>query len=159
ALQFGVRLLCRPDLDRPHAERTLAAVERNVQHLVDLTQKLEAIARMHNSSDNPIVQKVSATAIVQEAARQLREMTDAHGVDIRIAQDLPTLVVDVGRLELLLVNLLSNAVKYADQAKAERYATVSGADTTDGWCQVEVSDNGVGIPAHALTVIFHRFAR
>src|SRR5262249_20338132 len=78
---------------------------------------------------------------------------------IRIAQDLPTLVVDVGRLELLLVNLLSNAVKYADQAKAERYATVSGADTTDGWCQVEVSDNGVGIPAHALTVIFHRFAR
>jgi signal transduction histidine kinase len=159
ALQFGVRLMRRPDLDRPRAERTLAAVERNVQHLVDLTQKLEAIARMHANGDNVVVQKVSVTAIVQEAARQMREMADARGVDIRIAEDLPTLVVDVGRLELLLVNLLSNAVKYSDEAKAERYAAVSGADAADGWCQIAVSDNGIGIPADAQTVIFHRFTR
>jgi signal transduction histidine kinase len=159
ALQFGVRLLRLPDLDPPRAERTLAAIERNVQHLVDLTHKLETIARVHSHDDNVIVQEVSATAVVQEAARQLREMAEARGVDIRVADDLPTLLVDVGRLELLLVNLLSNAVKYADQAKTERYAVVSGADAPEGWCRLEVSDNGIGIPAHALTVIFQRFTR
>jgi signal transduction histidine kinase len=89
----------------------------------------------------------------------MREMADARGVDIRIAEDLPTLVVDVGRLELLLVNLLSNAVKYSDQAKAERFAAVSGADLGDGWCQITVSDNGIGIPANALNAIFQRFTR
>jgi len=159
ALQFAVRLMRHPDLDRTHADRTWAAVERNVQHLVDLTQKLEAIARMHGSGDNAVVQKVSVTAIVQEVARQMREMADARGVEIRIAEDLPTLIVDVGRHELLLVNLLSNAVKYSDQAKTERYAAVSRADAPEGGCQIAVSDNGVGIPAHALTVIFHRFTR
>src|SRR5262245_51658142 len=159
ALQFAVRLMRHPDLDRTHADRTWAAVERNVQHLVDLTQKLEAIARMHGSGDNAVVQEVSVTAIVQEVARQMREMADARGVEIRIAEDLPTLIVDVGRLELLLVNLLSNAVKYSDQAKTERYAAVSRAEAADGGCQSEVSDNGIGIPVHSLTVIFHRFTR
>jgi signal transduction histidine kinase len=159
ALQFGLKLLRVPDLDSPRSERTLAAVERNVQHLADLTQKLEAIARMREDSDNAVVQKVAVTTIVQEVARQLREMATARGVDIRIADDLPMLMVDVGRLELLLVNLLSNAVKYSDQAKADRYAAVSGADASDGWFQIAVSDNGIGIPPHALTVIFQRFRR
>ena len=159
ALQFGARLLRRPDLDRPRIERTLDAVERNVQHMVELTHKLEAIARVHSNDDNAIVQDVSATAVAQEAARQLREMADARGVDSRIADDLPTMIVDVGRLELLLVNLLSNAIKYSAEAKSDRYVIVSGADTGDSVCQLEVSDNGIGIPAHALTAIFHRFTR
>ena len=38
--------------------------------------------------------------------------------------------------------------------------TVTGRISSDGqWCEVDVSDNGVGIPAHALTSIFRRFSR
>jgi signal transduction histidine kinase len=158
ALQFGVRLLQR-DVDAPRVERTLAAVERNIQHLVDLTHKLESVARMHSDGDNPVVQEVSATTIAQEAVRQLREMADAHGVVMRVAPDLPTLVVDVGRLELVLVNLLSNAVKYSDAAKPDRHVSVTGANDDDVWCHIEVADNGMGIPSHALSAIFQRFTR
>ena len=159
ALQFGVSLLRRPDLDRERADRTFAAVERNVQRLVDLTQKLETVARMQGDSDSPIVQEISATTVAQEAARQLREMADVRDVEIRIAEDLPTLTVDVGRLELVFVNLLSNGVKYADPAKARRHVEISGETGADGLCRIEVRDNGVGIPPHALTAIFQRFTR
>jgi signal transduction histidine kinase len=158
ALQFGVSLLRRPDLDRQHAERTLAAVERNVQHLVELTHKLEVVARVQGAGDSPLVQEVSVTTIAQEAARQLREMADARGVDIRVAEDLPTLSVDVGRLELVFMNLLSNAVKYSDASKPERHVDVSGSVEGDT-CRIEVRDNGVGIPEHALAAIFQRFTR
>jgi signal transduction histidine kinase len=159
ALQFGVSLMRQPNLDPQRAERTLAVVDRNVRHLVDLTHKLEAVARMHGNGDNPVVQEVSAATVAQEAARQLREMADAHGVDIRIADDLPTIVVDVGRLELVLLNLLSNAVKYSDPAKPARRVHVTGADHGDASCRIDVADNGVGIPAHALSAIFQRFTR
>jgi two-component system sensor histidine kinase SenX3 len=37
--------------------------------------------------------------------------------------------------------------------------TVTGRACDDGQCEVDVSDNGVGIPAHALTSIFRRFSR
>lgn len=157
ALQFGVRLLRRADLDPGRAERIWDGVERNVHHLVDLTHKLEAVARVHGG-DGPIVQELSTTTVAQEAGRQLREMADAHGVEIRVAEGLPTLTVDAGRLELVFVNLLSNAVKYADTTKAERYVSVTAA-LDGGWCRIEVRDNGVGIPQQALATIFQRFTR
>ena len=157
ALRFGVGLLRKPELGEVQTERALSAVERNVQHLVDLTEKLEAVARTQNS-DNPIVQEVSASTIAQEAGRQVREMADARGVDVRIADNLPVITVDVGRLELVLVNLLSNAIKYSDPGKPERFVDVSGE--TDGeWFRIDVRDNGVGIPSDALNTIFQRFTR
>jgi len=159
ALQFGVSLLRRPGLDQQRTERTLAAVERNVEHLVELTRKLETLARMQSSGDNPVVQEVAASTIAQEAARQLREMADARGVVIQIADDLPTVTVDVGRLELVFLNLLSNAVKYSDPAKHVRQVEVTGAAGADEECHLSVRDNGVGIPPQALTAIFHRFTR
>src|SRR6185503_14334065 len=55
ALRFGVSMLRIPSLDGDQAARTLAAVERNVEHLVDLTQKLEAVARTQHNGDNAIV--------------------------------------------------------------------------------------------------------
>lgn len=160
ALQFGVNLLRRaPHAEPERVERTWASVERTVQHLVGLTHKLESVARMQSRDDGPLVQEVSAKTVAQEAARQLREMADARGVDIRIADDLPTLTVDVGRLEVVFVNLLSNAIKYSDSAKTERHVEVSGAMDGEARCRIEVCDNGVGIPQHALTAIFQRFTR
>ena len=158
-LQVGVSLLRRFELDADRRERTLAAIERNVQSLVDLTVKLETVARVRDGSDNVVVQEVAATAIVQEAVRQLREMAESRGVDIHISDTLPTLTVDVGRLELALVNLLSNAIKYSDPEKPERHVEVCEAETQEGWCRLEVRDNGIGIPQYSLEKIFQRFER
>jgi signal transduction histidine kinase len=158
ALQWGVRALRETALDRPTMERTLAAVERSVEHLIDLTGKLESIARVRSDGDNPVVQTVSISTVGQEAARQLREMADARGVDIRVADDQPALTVDVGRLELTFVNLLSNAIKYSDPDKEERYVEIA-AEGRDDWVHVHVRDNGIGIPPAALATVFDRFTR
>ena len=112
ALQFGISLLGQAHLDPERTRRTLETVERNVRHLIDLTHKLETVARMHNEGDNAVVQEVSSGTVAAEAARQLREMADARGVEIRVLDALPTLTIDVGRLELTFVNLLSNGIKY-----------------------------------------------
>ena len=108
---------------------------------------------MHNEGDNPIIQEVSSGTVAAEAARQLREMADARGVEIRVRDALPTLTIDVGRLELTFVNLLSNAIKYADEAKAVRWVEISGLESADGWCQIVVRDNGLGIPSDAVAKI------
>jgi len=159
ALQFGVKLLKVEGLDQARTHRTLEIVERSVDQLVVLTQKLETIARMNDAGDNPIDQEVSVATVANEAARQVREMADARSVEIRVSDALPTVTVDVGRLELTLVNLLSNGIKYSDAAKPERYVEITGGETGDDLCRIMVSDNGVGIPAASLQTIFHRFTR
>lgn len=158
-VQFGITLLQHPALDPQRARRTWEAVERNVGHLVDVTRKLESIARLHGTQDTPLVQRVSLTAVAQEAARQVQDMAQARGVQVTVEEGLPEATVDVGRLELSIVNLLSNAIKYADADKASRHVQVLGGLEPDGWCVVEVRDNGIGIPHDALSTIFERFTR
>ncbi|WP_157899012.1 sensor histidine kinase [Luteitalea pratensis] len=159
-LQFGVTLLQRPDLDGARTTRLWEAMERNVAQLVEVTRKLEAVARLGGGQDTPVLQAVALTTVAQEASRQLHDMAEARGVAITIADDLPELLVDVGRLELVLVNLLSNGIKYADPSRPTRHVMVTGRTSSDGeWCEVDVSDNGVGIPAHALNGVFRRFSR
>ena len=159
ALQFGISLLGQAPLNAERTRRTLETVERSVRHLIDLTHKLESVARMHNDGDNPVVQEVSSGTVAAEAARQLRDMADARGVEIRVLDALPTLTIDVGRLELTFVNLLSNAIKYSDEAKPARWVEISALDSTDDWCRIGVRDNGLGIPPDSVARIFERVTR
>jgi signal transduction histidine kinase len=159
ALAVGVRLIREAALDGPELQQMLASVERHVQHLGQLTGKLEAIARVRSSDDNAVVQRVPVASVAQEAARQLLEMAEARGVEIRIADSLPALTVDVGRLELALVNLLSNAIKYSDPAKSTRFVEVCAGSPASGLTPIHVRDNGIGIPEASLGTIFQRFTR
>ena len=162
AVQFGVGLLRQPQVDAARGARVLEVVERNVTRLVELTHTLEIVARMRNPTDNAVVQEVPVSTVVGEAARQIREMADARGVEIRVDDSLPTLptlTVDVGRLELTFVNLLSNSIKYSDPVKSTRYVDIAGDVHGDNACRIIVRDNGIGIPATAVRTIFDRFTR
>ena len=134
-------------------------IERNVQRLVDMTLTLERIARIGAQDDSAMRQRVELAVVAKEAARQLREMSQANAVDVRIGGGMPEVHVDVGRLELTLVNLLSNAIKYADPNKPSRYVEVSARTVSDEQCLIEVRDNGLGIPTERIPEIFRRFTR
>jgi len=159
ALHIGTTLLAQAEIDPQSARRTIEVLQRNVARLIDLTNKVEAVARMAPAPDNAVLQTVEVSAVVEEAARQLREMADARGVEIRVTNGLPRLAVDVGRLELVFVNLLSNAIKYCDPEKPERYVEVTGQEKDRDQYLIVVRDNGLGIPQEALASIFGRFTR
>ena len=103
------------------------------------------------------VQRASVTAVAREAARSLRGIAESRGVEIRVSDDLPEIVIDVGQLELLLVNLLSNAVKYADLAKPTRIVDVTSAPSDDSHCVIQVRDNGIGMDTDRLAHVFTPF--
>lgn len=159
AVRTAAAVLRLPGVSGEQREVSAAMIERNVQRLVDMTVTLERIARIDAQDDSAMRQRVELAVIANEAARQLREMAQAAGVSVRIADDMPEARVDVGRLELTFVNLLSNAIKYADSSKPERYVEITGRLLTDGQCLIEVRDNGLGIPTSRIPEIFRRFTR
>jgi signal transduction histidine kinase len=158
-LATGVSLLRAPTLGEEHRALTLEMMTRNIAVLVDMTQKLERLARLDGGGDTPSLQSLSLGTIAHEAARQLRDMADARGVTIQIADGMPDVIVDVGRLELALVNLLSNAIKYSDPSKSERIVTIAARATSEGGCTIEIRDNGIGIPPERIERIFQKFTR
>lgn len=65
-------------------------------------------------------------------------------------------VVDDEQLERVINNIISNAVKYMD--KAQKKIIFSVNDTGD-YIQVNLTDNGKGVPREELMRIFERFYR
>jgi signal transduction histidine kinase len=158
-LQFSVRLLRS---ERPESERQariLEIVETNVERLVNLTNQLERIARVQQRKEDPARQEVDVSMLAREVARQLRDMAEHRGVEIRTAADLPVVVTDVARLELILMNLVSNGIKYADPAKAERFVEVFLSGASEDGRTICIRDNGIGVPAEDVPFIFESFYR
>ena len=147
--------------DAGRQSHLLAVMERNVSRLSQLMEQLETLSRLRTArADAPDVQQTDVASVAWEVARQLREMADARGVDIQVLEPLPALVIDMARLELILMNLMSNAVKYSDPDKPQRAVRVEEAPSSDeATLCIAIRDNGLGIPADQLPTVFHRFVR
>jgi signal transduction histidine kinase len=157
-LQGLARVLPRLNEDS-EAAALVGSLERNVERLADVASKLELLARLTRTSEVALnEQAVNLGMLVADVARQLGEMAEVRGVRVEIADALPTLLVDSGRAELVMMNLLANAVKYSDPDKADRAVRVH-PDPSVPHPRVVVSDNGLGIPHSKLTAIFDQFVR
>jgi len=156
ALQFAIRLLRTPDTEGTEIDRDrlTALLERNIHSSVELTRQLTRLSGLDPKTSELQVQRISLTSVAREAARQLGDMASARGVDVRVSDDLPEVVVDVAAVELMLVNLISNAIKYSDPQKAERFVEIEPASAEDSEWAVSVRDNGIGIPAKDLENVF-----
>jgi len=137
----------------------LDVAERNVKRLSQLLAMLSTLALTEPETDNPQLQLVDVSKIIDDVMEQLRESADARGVSLVNAVEPVNLTIDFSRLELVLVNLISNGIKYRDPAKANN-AVVEVTRTNDaGGIQLHIRDNGLGIPASQQSRVFRRFFR
>ena len=153
--------------DPQRLAKVAATVRTSADRLSWLVENLQRIAQMRDAVDVPSEQRVELTQLAAEVARQLSEMAAARGVTIRVAPDLPGLLGDPARIELVLLNLVANAVKYSDPRKPEPFVEIVRARRTEdavaseggATCTICVRDNGLGIPEADQPVIFDRFFR
>jgi signal transduction histidine kinase len=145
--------------DEPETVRLLATLERNVVRLGEVATTLERLAQLSPAPEHlPNQQEVDLGAVARDVARQLEDMAAARDVRIHVGEDLPRVLADAGRIELVLINLLANAVKYSDPNKAQRMARVV-ADAGVPYPCIRVEDNGLGIPQSRRESIFEQFVR
>ena len=161
-LQFAVKLLASREVwtDAAKRDRLVATADRNVTRMSETLGKLVELSRASKGPDNALVQRVDLAAMVGGVIDQLGEMAEVRGVEIRAADGLPAITVDVARLELILLNLVSNAIKYSDPDKPVRFVgiAVAPADRPDVFT-LAVRDNGLGIAESDQRTVFARFYR
>ncbi len=76
-------------------------------------------------------------------------------LDVHFAQGLPPVRMDKTSLRQVLVNLAENALKYSGQEPKVQIKAQADA----GWVDLEVVDQGQGIPEADLKRVFERFYR
>ena len=100
--------------------------------------------------------EVNVGGVLSEAAARHRLTAESAGVHLS-AVDTNGLMVRADRLQLVsaVSNLVDNAVKYSNDGGTVRLS----AAVVGEMLEIEVADQGVGIPARDLDRIFERFYR
>lgn len=147
-------------LDSVRVARIVSTISSSAERLSRLVTNLERLSRLTDPLDMPSQQEVDLQALAAEVVRQVDEMATARDVVIRInVAEVPPLLIDSARLELVLLNLVSNAIKYCDPRKPDRFIEVAASLTSTEMCAIIVRDNGLGIAEQDQTAIFDRFFR
>jgi signal transduction histidine kinase len=163
AIRGAASLLAEPWLDGAQRDRFQHMIMENADALQHVLSNLESLSRIDGEARQR--RNVLLPQACVEVKRQLRDISDARGVEIRISPDLPAVEVDAAGVELCLVNFLSNAIKYSDPDKRERWVEVTAdlrfgeASSSGGELIVYVRDNGLGVPIEARSRLFEQFYR
>ena len=89
------------------------------------------------------------------ALLRLEERLDGRAVKVNLPEDLPFVPMDELLIEQVLINLLENAIRYTPPSSP---VTVS-ARVVENRVEVEVADQGPGIPAGQEETVFQKFYR
>ncbi len=119
-----------------------------IDHLLDLS-RLEA--GMLPISPAPH----SLQEIMEDALPQFNSLTGGHTLTLHLPADLPPVYVDARRIAQVLVNLVRNAAAYSPKGTA---ISIS-ASVRRGFVQVDVKDQGPGIPPDEHKRVFKAFQR
>jgi two-component system sensor histidine kinase KdpD len=93
--------------------------------------------------------------VVGSALKMLEPGLGGRHIALALPDPLMLIQVDGPLFERVLINLLENAVKYAGHQAQIGIKAAAKAD----WLDLEVWDNGPGIPAGQERYIFDKFAR
>jgi PAS domain S-box-containing protein len=123
-----------------------------MQRLLNELLSLSRIGRMKNPS-----QTAPFEAIAREAVELVHGRIEAHGVQVSIAPDLPTVYGDRARLVEVVQNLVDNACKFMGDQPDPRVEIGQRGTDADGKPILFVRDNGIGIESQYHERVFGLF--
>jgi two-component system phosphate regulon sensor histidine kinase PhoR len=137
--------------------RFLHIIDKHANRLALLIDDLLLLSTLDSGGLRLNRQPLPFRSTVQDAIDDLQ--TRALVRDVRLENHVPAALVvlaDNDRMRQVISNLLDNAIKYG---RAGGTTSVTGSQLPDGRIEVEVIDDGPGIPHDAQDRIFERFYR
>jgi signal transduction histidine kinase len=149
-------MLQDPSLPEQHAQQIVES-QRTLYRLRNTVRTLLLIANIENEQYLRDA-NVALTQTVRDVAEELEDRRQQREIELHIDMQ-PDHVVpraNATLLHTLLRNLLSNAIKYNHEGGQIR---VLGRPTPSGGYELRVEDEGPGIAAENLPLLFDRFRR
>ena len=131
----------------------LSVIDKNVNYLLGITNELLDFQKMESGTLHLSLKKSDIKGLVGDVYNQFTSPAELKGIDLQLIVPEQELVsmVDRDKLSKILVNLMGNAIKYA-HARIDLKLLV-----TDGGYEIQVNDDGPGIPNEQKQKIFEAF--
>ena len=135
------------------AQRMLEIAVSNTDRLVRLINDILDVERIESEKMNMSREVVNGLDLMNSAAESLQAMADAAGVRLVVEPASGSIMGDPDRLIQTLTNLVGNAIKFSPRDTTVTLSAVTAGDI----CTFRVADQGRGLPAAKLEMIFERF--
>jgi PAS domain S-box-containing protein len=147
-------LLATRDVSAAQRKNYLAVMLQEGRRLTALVNDFLDLRRLEGGRLSMRLAPTDMAAVITRATSLFRD-PGGPSIETRLPDDLPLVRVDGDAMFRVLANLLSNARKYSPLGGP----IVVGASVVDGMVEVYVEDNGLGLPAEALSQLFGKFYR
>jgi signal transduction histidine kinase len=157
SLRLYLDTLDKRDPDRERRQEFLGRMRDDVARLDQTVEQVLAAARAEDTGSRAQLETVALSELLRQCIRDVAAHHHFPEDTVRLELGAGDRVRgDPSELQLIFRNLIENAVKYSD-APAE--VRVRIGTTEDGRVEVEIADQGIGIPSGELRKIFQRFYR
>ena len=145
----------RRNLEAPQRDRLLNVIRVQGMRLGDFVEDVMNVSRMDRGVLELNLETLPIVPIVKRAIAVAQATTDRHALHLTAEEEIPLVIADGSRMEIVIGNLLRNAISYSHDGGAVTVEVHSSGDEV----AISVLDEGIGIPADHLDRIFDRFAR
>jgi heavy metal sensor kinase len=137
-------------------KRVLESLYQEVEHLSRLSDQLLILARADAGALLPAKEPIDVADFLHETAARWEDVAKKHGSRIEvIAPSHGSMGADAALLRRVVDNLIDNALRHTANGTP---VTLRGYQANGGW-NVEVADQGPGVPLNHRDKLFTRFAR
>jgi PAS domain S-box-containing protein len=153
---FTTTLLADDVSWEPAEERDfIQTIQQEADRLQELIDHLLDLSRLEAGMLPISLEVHSLQEIIEDALPQFNSLTSGQSILLHLPSHLPPVYVDAKRIAQVLVNLVRNAATYAPKGTE---ISIS-ASVRAGFMQVNVKDQGPGIPAAERRKVFKAFQR
>ena len=133
----------------------LVAAYEDVNHLNHLVGNLLDMTRIEAGVLKVDLKSCELRDVIGASLQFLKAKLKKRNVVISIPSDLPEVSIDFVLMMRVFINLLDNAIKYSSLQMAINISAIVNGNEV----QIDIKDNGAGIPEADLTHVFDKFYR
>ena len=150
-------LLDGADQDIKVRDKFLQKAGKSVDYLDVLVQDLLLLSQIETGNVTMFFDYFDLIKLVEEVYEYYEHRAAKKAISLEIKYDQAPMIVfaDYSRILQVMQNLVSNAVKY----NKERGKVIIQLQEKEEFIQIDISDNGIGLPKKDVNNIFNRFYR
>jgi signal transduction histidine kinase len=135
--------------------RFLSHILNSGKHLLGLINDILDLSKVEAGHLELQIEKASINEVLEAAAGTMKPLAAKKAIDLQVGSNdqVSVIPMDAARIRQVVVNLLGNAIKFTPEGGQVRLR----ADALSKIVQIEVEDNGPGIPAEDHERIFIEF--
>jgi len=148
-------LLLHKELKPERQRKYISTIQQEARRLTTLINDFLDLQRMESGRQSYDMKPLQLAAMIEEAIELQQVNADQHRFEWKNTCDRTLVLADRDKLQQVFTNLISNAIKYSPGG-----GTISIDCRQEGKkIVVNIMDEGLGIPADAIPMLFNKFYR